>query len=440
MTTASMQWHKAAITSLGVLCFALAVARAQPTYTRDHLITALDVVTDAAGNSYVAGWTEGTVGDASFGKSDMFVAKYGPDGERQWIQQFGTAGWDDTKAVVTNSPEEITLITNSTGYTLTPGYSWGMAMVRLAQSGRPISIEPIETMTGYGITFSNDDHLYLAAFIHADSDRDLDAPVIVKLSYSGTVEWERSLIVGDEIRHPYHLDWDTSGFITVAGNAHTAPKITHPDQLWGFIARLTTDGQIQWNRAFPEPIEDIASNDVGTSYITGGGFFRLLDAEEEPYESNDRGVSASAFLASFDADGNTRWIKQFGGYHSYWGRGVAVDATGNVIVVGYGNGNIGGEPLGASDAFVIKYTQDGDRLWADRLGTPEFDRALAVTTDHQGNVYVAGFLGETWEDHNHHNGVSNDAGNRAFLVKYSPDGQQLWLRTLSNHTDTPTEN
>jgi hypothetical protein len=54
-------------------------------------------------------------------------------------------------------------------------------------------------------------------------------------------------------------------------------------------------------------------------------------------------------------------------------------------------------------------------------------------------VYTVGFLDETWDDHIHHNGISNDAGNQAFLVKYSPDGEQLWLRTLSNYTGTITE-
>jgi enterochelin esterase-like enzyme len=47
------------------------------------------VALDAAGNVYVAGFTDGAL-QSSVGKFDGVLVKYGPGGDRQWTRQFGT--------------------------------------------------------------------------------------------------------------------------------------------------------------------------------------------------------------------------------------------------------------------------------------------------------------------------------------------------------------
>lgn len=49
-----------------------------------------DVRTDSLGNVYTAGWTLGTLGDESFGSFDAYLTKYDSDGNPLWVQQFGT--------------------------------------------------------------------------------------------------------------------------------------------------------------------------------------------------------------------------------------------------------------------------------------------------------------------------------------------------------------
>lgn len=49
------------------------------------------VVTDAGGNVYVAGITDGAIGGPNAGSSDNFVAKYDPAGNLLWTQQLGSA-------------------------------------------------------------------------------------------------------------------------------------------------------------------------------------------------------------------------------------------------------------------------------------------------------------------------------------------------------------
>lgn len=138
------------------------------------------------------------------------------------------------------------------------------------------------------------------------------------------------------------------------------------------------------------------------------------------------------FLASFSADGQKNWIKQFGSGGGYSGNAVTLISKGNIVVVGFGNGDLGGEHIGAWDVFIVAYQPNGTRLWVDRFGTGEFDGARAVTTDSEGFIYLTGYLGETWDDLTLNEARNNYAGKESFFAKYTPDGQQLWLKTFEN--------
>ncbi len=58
-----------------------------------------DAATDNEDNVYITGWTLGDLGGASAGSYDGWVAKYDPDGNQQWLKQFGTAGDDVSRSI-----------------------------------------------------------------------------------------------------------------------------------------------------------------------------------------------------------------------------------------------------------------------------------------------------------------------------------------------------
>lgn len=92
-------------------------------------------------------------------------------------------------------------------------------------------------------------------------------------------------------------------------------------------------------------------------------------------------------------------------------RGVAVDHQGNIVVVGgtaspdfpvtagaYQQKLSPAGPtcgrLGATDAFIAKFTPRGQLIWSTYLGGPGYDRAYAVEVDQQDRIIVAGRAGE----------------------------------------------
>lgn len=60
---------------------------------------AFDVSGDAAGNVYTAGYTDGSLGAANAGGTDIFVAKHDPAGNLLWLRQSGSSEQDTLSGV-----------------------------------------------------------------------------------------------------------------------------------------------------------------------------------------------------------------------------------------------------------------------------------------------------------------------------------------------------
>jgi hypothetical protein len=89
-----------------------------------------------------------------------------------------------------------------------------------------------------------------------------------------------------------------------------------------------------------------------------------------------------------------------GSFDGVYGRGVATDAQGNVYVAGkfsgtatFGDTNSPITSFGDSDAFLAKYSQQGQLQWVNQFGGAGTDAADSVAVDKTGKVYVSGAYG-----------------------------------------------
>jgi hypothetical protein len=132
------------------------------------------------------------------------------------------------------------------------------------------------------------------------------------------------------------------------------------------------------------------------------------------------------------------WNTFLGGSGADQGSGIALDATGNVYVVGTSTA-AWGAPInlfagGTNDAFAAKLDSSGTRLWNTFLGsaTPMgagSDQDLGIAVDDAGsNVYVTGLSLSTWGTPvNPHVGLGTLD---AFAAKLNTNGVQLWNRKV----------
>jgi hypothetical protein len=141
----------------------------------------------------------------------------------------------------------------------------------------------------------------------------------------------------------------------------------------------------------------IAVDSSGNIYVSGKSNYENFDYLTIKYYPN----------------GDTAWIRRYGGSSEETATAMALDSYGNVYVTGYGyNAGTG------FDYTTIKYDQDGNLDWSRTYnGTANAnDFANAIAVDNSGNVYVTG---ET---------QNSGTGNDYTTIKYYPNSDTAWVR------------
>ena len=129
-----------------------------------------------------------------------------------------------------------------------------------------------------------------------------------------------------------------------------------------------------------------------------------------------------------------------------YGKDLAVDSQGNIILAGYFTGTVDFDPgpatnnltsAGNVDNFLAKYDSQSKLLWAFRYGSAGVDIPHSVSVDSVGNIYVAGYFSNTC-DFDPGPGTANlvSAGGRdVYIAKYSADGNFVWVRGFGASSD-----
>ena len=126
------------------------------------------------------------------------------------------------------------------------------------------------------------------------------------------------------------------------------------------------------------------------------------------------------------------WSQQFGtGMDDYIDE-LAVDADGNLYVVGCTEGALAEPSAGGPDAYLAKFDPDGNELWRRQFGTRAPDFLCAVTVGDDEMIYAAGvsegdFLRQNQGEHD------------LFVTKCDLDGNEMWTVSLGESLNEWTE-
>ena len=339
------------------------------------------VAIDGAGNVYVVGTIqEGALpGQTGLGDLDAYLRKYDGQGNEVWTRQFGTQSEDHATGVGVDGA----------------GNLYVVGLTRGALPGQ----------TSLG-------------------DVGYDA-YLRKYDSGGNELWTRQFGT-PQSDHASDVAVDGGGNVYVVG-------ITFDDSLSGqadlgegdvYLRKYDSDGNKLWTRQSGSRDLDMANgvaiDGAGNVYVVG----------EQGGIPGRPGVGESdAYLRKHDGDGNELWTRQFGSQSGPSASRVAVDAEGNVYVVGSASGSLPGQThLGKSDAYVRKYDGDGNELWTRQFGSRGSDMANGVVIDGAGNVYVVGTTGLALPGQSNMDPVLG--GSDVFIRKYHSDGSEVWTDQL----------
>ena len=319
------------------------------------------VAVDAGGNVYVAGYGNGPWGEPIrpfVGSENAFVAKFDASGSLLWLTFLGggVASGDIGYGIAVDAG-------GSTYVTGTSAGSWGA---------------PINDYAGGGDTF------------------------VAKLDTSGALLWN-TFLGGTGNDAGRGIAVDASGNVSVTGRSDSSWGT--PVRPWqgfydAFVARLDADGTLLWNT--------FLGGGVVSGYHTGyavaadpGGSVLVTGDSNMPWGAPIGPWSGlrNAFIAKIDGDGALVWNTFLGGNEES-GFGIAVDASGGIVVTGSSSGRSWGapiRPMGAyGDAFVAKLDAGGTLAWNTFLGGDQGDVGKGIAVNMNGDIFVLGDSGSNW--------------------------------------------
>ncbi len=113
----------------------------------------------------------------------------------------------------------------------------------------------------------------------------------------------------------------------------------------------------------------------------------IVSTPEKDYSLSDKGFS---FVGDKLPKGSEKKVVQLGSEGIDQGQNTTVDKDGNLYIVGGTGGDFLGENQGQGDAYISKYSNNGNLLWSRQIGSSGGENAYEVVTDAAGDVYLAG--------------------------------------------------
>jgi hypothetical protein len=332
------------------------------------------VAVDGSGNVLVAGQTASSAGwisggfDTTYngGSSDAFVAKLNASGQPLWSTYLGGNGTDAAYGIAVDSSGNV-LVTGQTassgwvsgGFNTTYGGSNDAFVVKLSASGQ---------------------HLWSTYLGGASNDQGCG----IAVDGSGNV-----LVTGQTASS----GWVSGGFITVyngGGSDAFIAKLSASGQgVWStYLGGSGIENGLGIARA------GIAVDGSGNVLVTG--YTNSAGWVSGGFDTTYGGGLYDAFVAKVSASGQALWSTYLGGTSDDRGYGIAVDGVGNVLVTGYTassgwvSGGFDTAYGGGDDAFVAKISASGQALWSSYLGGTNEEQGFGIALDNSGNVMVIG--------------------------------------------------
>lgn len=340
-----------------------------------------DIKVDTDGNVYITGYA---VGDQL--NADFLTIKYDSNGDTVWVRKYnGPANGDDfAKAIAVDTISGRVFVTGSSKGILTIT-DVNYVTIAYEPNGEQFWVSSYDgpgnsTDIPFAMIFRSGEVLVTGSSRTTTSSTSADYLTIKYSAGSGDTVWTRRYNgAGNSIDEAKAIAIDQAGNVYITGFSSSGPFPTDRDYL---TIKYSTEGNEIWvanyNNASTDEAYSVAVDIQGNVYVTGmsGGF------------------GADFATVKYNSSGVEQWVKRYHGGAPFSSnfdaaKVITVDEMSNVYVTGT---SVLGVSNNAADIFTIKYSSDGDSLWAARYNGPGNggDAAIDIALDNFGNIYVTG--------------------------------------------------
>jgi uncharacterized delta-60 repeat protein len=388
---------------------------------RDIAIALAVESTQTGSNIYVSGSSK-----ESGSNSDYTTIKYNSEGIEQWTAHFDgvASGYDEAVSLAVDNSGNICV----TGLSESGGGNFDYATVKYSHSGIEqwnmrfdSSINGYDQPTALELDYLG--NIYVTG-LSEGSGTNYDYAT-VKYNAGGSEEWVAYYNnSGDDWDLATDLLVDSSGNVYVTGFSGWHPRYDI------ITLKYNAEGSREWIAPYDGPgnseefAVDLTIDHVGSIYITG-------------YSARSNSGFDYATI-KYSPEGIEEWIARYDGFENSddYATALDVDDFGNVYVTGYSYSH-----RSDFDYATVKYNQEGIEQWAVRYDGPanSDDRALSLTVEKAGNVYVTGYSYSSHSSYDYATIKYNTTGDEQWVARYNGSANDIDLAQSLAFDSAPGE-
>ena len=345
---------------------------------------------------------------------DVYVAQFNVNGNRSWATFYGGSSGEDGYGISSDSDNNVVIVGGSS------------------------SNNNIASIGAYQATNAGNGDIFIAKF-----------------NSSGIRKWG-TYYGGSGSEHGFATISDKSNNIIVVGESSSngiasvgAHQITLGDNSDAIIIKLDSNGNRLWATYYGGTNPVITIGDRATSVavdlynnIVVAGYTHSLNniSTIGCHQDTLGGGFDDGFVVKFNSAGVRQWGTYFGGSHEDEIRGVAVDASNNIVIGGFTGSPNNIATSGSfksttttANAFLAKFNSSGTRIWGTYYGgTGNGDYGNALATGDSNTIVLAGYANSldsiattgSYKDTLTPGPASLDYD--AYLVKFDSNGNRIW--------------
>jgi len=195
----------------------------------------------------------------------------------------------------------------------------------------------------------------------------------------------------------------------ITGAANVNNYMTSGDLV---LLKLDTNGDTTWVKTYG-----------GSAYDFGSAICRTDDGGYAicGFTNSFGSGGTDIWLLKTDVNGDTSWTRTFGGSDNDEAWALRQTVDGGYILTGY-TASYG---VGNWDVYVLKTNSAGDSVWAATFGGPHYDVGMSVIQAADNGFVVAGTC----------NGNDGWVGGDLWLLKIDVNGDTVWTSTIAGNAE-----
>ena len=348
------------------------------------------------------------------GMGDGCVVKFNSLGQRIWATYFGGTDWEAAYGVACDNRGNIII------------------------TGVTESLSNIASIGAYQGIFGGQEDVFL-----------------VKFSSDGLRKWS-TYYGGQGGDFGYTIAVDKNDNIVIAGETSSQNSIASAGAFQsqfgggsqdGFLAKFDSTGNRMWGTYYGgdenalhilERIWGVCTDTLNNIIVAGATNAPNNIASTNAYQNMVADTFGDAFIAKFNAAGVREWGTYYGGEGYEESYNVATDKSNNILFVGETSSLTGIATPGAhkttinagdADAFLVKFSPQGMRLWGTYYGGAGADRGYGVSAGDSNIIVLCGETGSKIDGIATPDGYQTIYGGSlldAFIAKLDSNGVRHW--------------